>query len=221
MRASHGHAASPSAMPTTRSGLLRSTAMSYWTRAGGRSTKMSTGFSSAHPYGSVLHGLKLSAATASSDSRAARDPPRPYPPCGGVRGCQFRQLIDHRARLIALSPKSSGQETTGLPDERAGECWRCLGPPRRRRRRWRAGRQYPGSVYSSAPIFEYSAPVQTLVTAGLTDLPTRLPDADRYTYVFEGNSQVLDPHPAARLTRPGALQLRRGARQRRVRRPDQ
>ncbi|MCA1670897.1 MAG: endonuclease/exonuclease/phosphatase family protein, partial [Actinobacteria bacterium] len=40
--------------------------------------------------------------------------------------------------------------------------------------------------------FEYSGPVRILVDAGLTDLPARLPDADRYTYVFEGNSQVLD-----------------------------
>ena len=40
--------------------------------------------------------------------------------------------------------------------------------------------------------FEYSNAVGTLVAAGLTDLPATLPDAERYTYVFEGNSQVLD-----------------------------
>ncbi|MGH3329569.1 MAG: endonuclease/exonuclease/phosphatase family protein [Streptomycetales bacterium] len=40
--------------------------------------------------------------------------------------------------------------------------------------------------------FEYSAAVQTLVGAGLTDLPGTLPDGERYTYVFEGNSRVLD-----------------------------
>lgn len=40
--------------------------------------------------------------------------------------------------------------------------------------------------------FEYSAPVQTLVNAGLADLPATLPDPDRYTYVYQGNSQVLD-----------------------------
>ncbi|MGH3746715.1 MAG: lamin tail domain-containing protein [Micromonosporaceae bacterium] len=40
--------------------------------------------------------------------------------------------------------------------------------------------------------FEYSNPVQTLVDAGLRDLPAELPDAERYTYVYEGNSQVLD-----------------------------
>lgn len=40
--------------------------------------------------------------------------------------------------------------------------------------------------------FEYSTAVQTLVTAGLRDLPSELPDAERYTYVYQGNSQVLD-----------------------------
>lgn len=39
---------------------------------------------------------------------------------------------------------------------------------------------------------EYSAPVRTLIDAGLTDLPATLPVADRYTYVYQGNSQVLD-----------------------------
>jgi predicted extracellular nuclease len=40
--------------------------------------------------------------------------------------------------------------------------------------------------------FEYSSAVQTLVAAGLRDLPATLPDAERYTYVYQGNSQVLD-----------------------------
>lgn len=40
--------------------------------------------------------------------------------------------------------------------------------------------------------FAYSPAVQTLVTAGLTDLPATLPDAERYSYVFDGNSQFLD-----------------------------
>ncbi|SBW18520.1 hypothetical protein FDG2_0701 [Candidatus Protofrankia californiensis] len=40
--------------------------------------------------------------------------------------------------------------------------------------------------------FTYSAPVQTLAGAGLTDLPATLSDAERYTYVHDGNSQVLD-----------------------------
>jgi uncharacterized protein len=40
--------------------------------------------------------------------------------------------------------------------------------------------------------FDYSTAVQTLVSAGLTDLPATLSTAERYSYVFEGNSQVLD-----------------------------
>ncbi len=41
--------------------------------------------------------------------------------------------------------------------------------------------------------FEYSSAVSTLTGGGsLTDLPATLPVAERYTYVFEGNSEVLD-----------------------------
>ncbi|HKD99196.1 MAG TPA: lamin tail domain-containing protein [Micromonosporaceae bacterium] len=41
--------------------------------------------------------------------------------------------------------------------------------------------------------FEYSTAVTTLTGGGsLTDLPATLPVAERYTYVFEGNSEVLD-----------------------------
>ncbi len=41
--------------------------------------------------------------------------------------------------------------------------------------------------------FPWSAPVQTLTTStGLVDLPATLPLSERYTYVFDGNSQVLD-----------------------------
>jgi predicted extracellular nuclease len=40
--------------------------------------------------------------------------------------------------------------------------------------------------------FEYSNAVRTLIDAGMTDLPATMPDAERYTYVYEGNSQVLD-----------------------------
>ncbi len=40
--------------------------------------------------------------------------------------------------------------------------------------------------------FEYSSAVGKLTAAGLTDLPATLSDAQRYTYVYEGNSQVLD-----------------------------
>jgi predicted extracellular nuclease len=41
--------------------------------------------------------------------------------------------------------------------------------------------------------YEYSSAVTTLTGGGaLTDLPATLPVAERYTYVFEGNSEVLD-----------------------------
>ena len=40
--------------------------------------------------------------------------------------------------------------------------------------------------------FQFSAPVQRLKDAGLTTLVEKLPVAERYSYVFEGNSQVLD-----------------------------
>lgn len=40
--------------------------------------------------------------------------------------------------------------------------------------------------------FEFSTAVGTLTAAGLTDLPATLPDGDRYSYLFDGNSQVLD-----------------------------
>lgn len=40
--------------------------------------------------------------------------------------------------------------------------------------------------------FEYSSAVQRLVSAGLTDLPAGLADQERYTYVYQGNAQVLD-----------------------------
>ena len=52
--------------------------------------------------------------------------------------------------------------------------------------------------------FEFSAPVNVLKAAGLTTLIETLPPAERYTYVFEGNSQVLDhvlvsPHALGRV----------------------
>jgi predicted extracellular nuclease len=41
--------------------------------------------------------------------------------------------------------------------------------------------------------FDYSTAVSTLTSGGaLTDLPATLPIAERYTYVYEGNSEVLD-----------------------------
>jgi hypothetical protein len=40
--------------------------------------------------------------------------------------------------------------------------------------------------------FEFSAPLKTLTEAGLTNLAETLPPTERYSYVFEGNSQALD-----------------------------
>ncbi len=40
--------------------------------------------------------------------------------------------------------------------------------------------------------FQFSAPVAILKAAGLTALIETLPETERYSYVFEGNSQVLD-----------------------------
>ncbi|HEY1179913.1 MAG TPA: endonuclease/exonuclease/phosphatase family protein, partial [Phytomonospora sp.] len=40
--------------------------------------------------------------------------------------------------------------------------------------------------------FDFSATIAKLTAVGMKDLPASLPEAERYTYVFEGNSQVLD-----------------------------
>jgi uncharacterized protein len=40
--------------------------------------------------------------------------------------------------------------------------------------------------------FDYSAAVGIVSATGMLDLPSTLPDGERYTYDFEGNSQVLD-----------------------------
>ena len=54
--------------------------------------------------------------------------------------------------------------------------------------------------------FDFSAPIDTLTAAGgLLDLPRTLPIQERYTYVFEGNSEVLDHillSPALAYARP-------------------
>ncbi|MGC4087899.1 MAG: lamin tail domain-containing protein [Polyangiaceae bacterium] len=52
--------------------------------------------------------------------------------------------------------------------------------------------------------FEFSAPVTLLKGAGLTSLVETLPPNERYTYVYEGNSQVLD-HVMASPSLLGAL----------------
>jgi len=40
--------------------------------------------------------------------------------------------------------------------------------------------------------FDYSTAVGIVTATGMLDLPSTLPDGERYTYDFEGNSQVLD-----------------------------
>jgi hypothetical protein len=40
--------------------------------------------------------------------------------------------------------------------------------------------------------FQFSAPLQTLEAAGLANLTETLPENERYTYVYDGNSQSLD-----------------------------
>ncbi|NLH10434.1 MAG: hypothetical protein GX464_03700 [Holophagae bacterium] len=40
--------------------------------------------------------------------------------------------------------------------------------------------------------FPFAPPIETLISAPLVDLAKRLDPADRYTFVFQGNSQVLD-----------------------------
>jgi uncharacterized protein len=40
--------------------------------------------------------------------------------------------------------------------------------------------------------FEFSRPIQTLLGSSLSDLVLKVAKADRYSYVFSGNSQVLD-----------------------------
>lgn len=39
---------------------------------------------------------------------------------------------------------------------------------------------------------EFSPPLRTLRELGLTDLPATLPERNRYTYIYQGNGQVLD-----------------------------
>ncbi len=53
--------------------------------------------------------------------------------------------------------------------------------------------------------FEDSVPLQALEAAGLEDLIKRLPSSKGYTYVYQGNSQVLDHVLASRAAGKGAL----------------
>ena len=65
--------------------------------------------------------------------------------------------------------------------------------------------------------FEFSAPLAILKGGGLTDLMETLPAGERYTYVFDGNSQDLDHILVSPRLLSGAGRLRHRPRQRRVR----
>ena len=69
--------------------------------------------------------------------------------------------------------------------------------------------------------FEFSETTSILEGDELTSLMRRLPPRERYSYVFEGNSQVLDQILASQGALTPAARLRRRARQRRVLRPGQ
>jgi predicted extracellular nuclease len=57
----------------------------------------------------------------------------------------------------------------------------------------RLDRKAAVAVLGDINDFEFSATTDILVSGGvLVDLPRTLPDGERYSYVFEGNSQVLD-----------------------------
>ncbi|HST64801.1 MAG TPA: endonuclease/exonuclease/phosphatase family protein, partial [Mycobacteriales bacterium] len=56
-----------------------------------------------------------------------------------------------------------------------------------------ADRRAKVAVVGDLNDFDFSNTVNTLTSTGsLVDLPRTLPQAERYTYVFQGNSEVLD-----------------------------
>ncbi len=55
-----------------------------------------------------------------------------------------------------------------------------------------AGKKANLIVAGDLNAFDFSSQVKTLTDAGLRDLPSTLPISQRYTYVYEGNSEVLD-----------------------------
>jgi hypothetical protein len=55
-----------------------------------------------------------------------------------------------------------------------------------------AGKNANLIVAGDLNCFDFSSQVKTLTRAGLRDLPATLPLPQRYTYVYEGNSEVLD-----------------------------
>ncbi len=55
-----------------------------------------------------------------------------------------------------------------------------------------AGKKTDLIVAGDLNCFDFSTQVKTLTDTGLLDLPSTLPLSERYTYVYEGNSEVLD-----------------------------
>jgi predicted extracellular nuclease len=56
-----------------------------------------------------------------------------------------------------------------------------------------ADRRAKVAVVGDLNDFDFSGTVNTITSTGsLVDLPRTLPQAERYTYVFQGNSEVLD-----------------------------
>ena len=55
-----------------------------------------------------------------------------------------------------------------------------------------AGKKADLIVAGDLNCFDFSSQVKTLTSTGLRDLPATLPLSQRYTYVYEGNSEVLD-----------------------------
>lgn len=56
-----------------------------------------------------------------------------------------------------------------------------------------ADRRAKVAVVGDLNDYDFSATVDTITSTGsLVDLPRTLPAAERYTYVFQGNSEVLD-----------------------------
>ncbi len=55
-----------------------------------------------------------------------------------------------------------------------------------------AGKKTDLIVAGDLNCFDFSSQVKTLTDTGLRDLPATLPPSQRYTYVYEGNSEVLD-----------------------------
>ena len=81
-------------------------------------------------------------------------------------------------------------------------------------------RRPPSWCWATSTTSHFSPPLARLNRPACTALVDTLPPAERYTYVFEGNSQALD-HILVSPSRWPQCRLRHRPRQRRVRRPGQ